>query len=94
MLEAMLRGRPVIATSAGGVDRVVTEGQTGLLVPPRDSAAMAARINELLDEPLRARALGQAARTMVVAEFPVDRMVEQTANLYREVLGAVPLAAT
>lgn len=94
MLEAMLRGRPVIATSAGGVDRVVADGHTGLLVPPRDAAALAARINELLDDPLRARAIGQAARSMVTAEFPVDRMVEQTANLYRDVLGAVPIAAS
>jgi glycosyltransferase involved in cell wall biosynthesis len=94
MLEAMLRGRPVIATSAGGVYSVVADERTGLLVPPRDSAALAARINELLDDPLRARAIGQAAREKVRAEFPVDRMIEQTANLYRDVLGAVPIAAT
>ncbi|MFO1093076.1 MAG: glycosyltransferase family 4 protein [Planctomycetaceae bacterium] len=93
MLEAMLRGRPVIATSGGGVDRVVTDGRTGLFVPPRDSAALAARINELLDDPLRARSIGEAARQLVQSEFPVDRMIEQTAALYREVLGAVPLAA-
>lgn len=93
MLEAMLRGRPVIATSAGGVDRVVAEGRTGLLIPPRDRGAIAARIIELLDDPLRARAMGQAARAMVEANFPVERMVEQTANLYRDALGAVPLIA-
>lgn len=93
MLEAMLRGRPVIATSAGGVQRVVEDGRTGLFVPPRDSAALAARVGELLNDPLRARAMGQAAREYVLAEFPVDRMVEQTANLYRDVLGAVPVAA-
>jgi glycosyltransferase involved in cell wall biosynthesis len=93
MLEAMLRGRPVIATSAGGVDRVVADGQTGLLIPPRDSSAIAARVVELLDDPLRARAMGEAARVMVRAKFPVERMVEQTANLYRDVLGAVPLGS-
>ena len=94
MLEAMLRGRPVIATNAGGVYSVVEEGRTGLLIPPRDSAQLADRINELLDDPLRARAIGHAAREMVRDEFPVDRMVEQTASLYREVLGAVPIAST
>lgn len=93
MLEAMLRGRPVIATSAGGVQDVVSDGRTGLLVPPRDSGALAERVNELLDEPLRARAMGKAAHEYVEAEFPVARMVEQTANLYQEVLGAVPVAA-
>jgi glycosyltransferase involved in cell wall biosynthesis len=89
----MLRGRPVIATSAGGVQQVVVDGRTGLFVPPRDSGALATRIIELLDDPLRARAMGQAGRTYVLEEFPVDRMVEQTANLYRDVLGAVPVAA-
>lgn len=90
MLEAMVRGRPVIATSAGGVYTVVTEGKTGLLVPPRNSSALATRIIELLDDPLRARNIGQAARDMVCAGFPVARMVEQTASLYREVIGASP----
>ena len=93
MLEAMLRGRPVIATSAGGVQQVVSDGRTGLFVPPRDSAAMATRINELLADPLRARAIGQSARKYVLEEFPADRMVQQTANLYRDVLEAVPIAA-
>jgi glycosyltransferase involved in cell wall biosynthesis len=85
MLEAMLRGRPVIATSAGGVYSVVTDGRTGLLVPPRDSEALARRIVELLDDPLRARQIGRAARDMVCREFPVERMVERTARLYREI---------
>lgn len=86
MLEAMVRGRPVIATSAGGVYSVVTDGETGLLVPPRDSAALADRIHRLIADPLRARAIGRAARAAVQQQFPVERMVEQTATLYRDVL--------
>jgi glycosyltransferase involved in cell wall biosynthesis len=85
MLEAMLRGRPVIATSAGGVYSVVTDGRTGLLVPPRDSEALARRIVEMLDDPLRARQIGRAARDMVCRDFPVERMVERTAQLYRAI---------
>jgi len=88
MLEAMVRGRPVIATRAGGVHRTVEDGVTGLLVPPRDSDALARSIVELLRDPLRARMMARAARDMVRAEFPVDRMVEQTANLYRAVARA------
>jgi glycosyltransferase involved in cell wall biosynthesis len=84
MLEAMVRGRPVIATGAGGVYSAVADDQTGLLVPPRDSAALAARINELLRDPLRARRIGRAGRETVIANFPVQRMVEQTARLYRQ----------
>lgn len=90
MLEAMVRGRPVIATSAGGVYSVVADHQTGLLVPPRDSAALAERINQLLGDPLMARRIGRAAREMVVSSFPVARMVEQTARLYRDVLQPAP----
>jgi glycosyltransferase involved in cell wall biosynthesis len=85
MLEAMARGRPVIATSAGGVYSVVTDGRTGLLVPPRDSVALTRRIVDLLDDPQRARQIGRAARDMVRREFPISRMVEQTAWLYRTV---------
>ncbi len=88
MLEAMVRGRPVIATRAGGVYSVVSDGHTGLLVPPRDSAALAQRVLELLDDPLRARHIGDAARDMVRHNFDVDKMVERTADLYREVAGS------
>jgi glycosyltransferase involved in cell wall biosynthesis len=86
MLEAMVRGRPVIATGAGGVYSVVTDRETGLLVPPMDSQMLADRILELLADPLRARSIGHAARQMVQQQFTVEHMVEQTATVYREVL--------
>ena len=86
MLEAMALGRPVIATKVGGVDCAVHDNETGLLVPPSNSQALAERIAELLDNPARARAIGHAARENVEREFSVERMVEQTAALYREVL--------
>ena len=54
-------------------------------------AALAERIVELLDNPDQARAIGQTARETVECEFNVDRMVKQTANLYREVLDPRPL---
>jgi glycosyltransferase involved in cell wall biosynthesis len=87
MLEAMVLGRPVIATRVGGVYRVIRDGETGLLVPPSDSAKLAERIMELLDDPERARRIGLAARAEVQQEFRVDQMVALTAQVYREVLG-------
>ncbi|MEW4530485.1 glycosyltransferase family 4 protein [Maioricimonas sp. JC845] len=90
MLQAMARGKPVIATRAGGVYSVVSEGETGLLVPPSDSEALARRINELLSDPLLARRIATAARNMVQERFPVTAMVEKTAEVYREILGADP----
>lgn len=87
MLEAMALGRPVIATRVGGVYRVIRDNETGLLVPPSDSARLAERILELLDDPLRARNIGCAAKAEVRTEFGVDRMAADIAALYREVLG-------
>lgn len=88
MLEAMSLGRPVIATRVGGVFRVIRDGDTGLLVPPSDSARLAERIIELLDDPERARRIGAAARVEVVQDFPVSQMVRQTAEVYRSALSA------
>ncbi|MCA9054925.1 MAG: glycosyltransferase family 4 protein [Planctomycetaceae bacterium] len=91
MLEAMARGRPVIASKVGGAYGVVTHDETGLLVPPSDSDALSNAIIKLLLNPQRAQEIGRAARERVLTDFPVSRMVEQTAALYRDVLaeGAV-----
>jgi len=86
MLEAMARARPVIASKVGGVYGVVSDGETGLLAPPSDAAALAARIVELLRDPERARRIGAAARRHVEAEYPVSRMTSATAAVYRELL--------
>ncbi len=94
MLEAMALGRPVIATRVGGVYRVIRDDETGLLVPPSDSAKLAERILELLNDPARARRIGDAARIEVQHEFRVDQMVQKTADVYREVLGITLPAPT
>jgi glycosyltransferase involved in cell wall biosynthesis len=93
MLEAMALGRPVIATGVGGIYSVVRNNETGLVVPPSDSGALAERILELLHDPVRARAIGEAGRRLVRDEFGVERMVAQTAELYREVLASEPNAS-
>lgn len=95
MLEAMALGRPVIATKVGGVFQVVHDGKTGLLVPPSNSAQLADRMLELLDDPLKARRLGQAAHEVVESQFNLERMVSQTADVYREMLEQrAPVAMT
>ena len=86
MLEAMALGKPVIATRVGGVDTIVHDNQTGLTVPPADSSRLAERMLELLGDPVRARALGEAGRQTVRAQFGVEKMVARTAELYRRVL--------
>jgi glycosyltransferase involved in cell wall biosynthesis len=86
MLEAMARGKPVIATRVGGIFQVVRDEVTGLLVPPSDSEALANRMLGLLNDPIKARAMGRAARTQVQRDFSVESMVSKTTALYREVL--------
>ena len=88
MLEAMARGRPVIATRAGGVDSVVKEGETGLLVEPSDIDDLAGRMLELLSNPAKAQEIGRRGRDVVSEHFRVDTMVQMTAELYRKVVTA------
>jgi len=89
MLEAMAMGRPVIATRVGGVYCAVRDNETGLLVPPSNSQALADRIIELLDDRDKAKAVGRAARELVEHDFAVEGMVDQTAAVYHEVLNRV-----
>lgn len=87
MLEAMSLGRPVIATGVGGVTSIVRDDGTGLVVPAADSNALAERILELLKDPIRARAIGSAARQQVIESFDARQMVELTADEYRSAIG-------
>lgn len=86
VLEAMACGVPQVVTDVGGTSEAVTE-DTGLLVPPRDPANMAAAIVELLSDPNRRSAMSKASKTRHAGLFEVDRMVSQTAALYGRVLG-------
>jgi glycosyltransferase involved in cell wall biosynthesis len=85
LLDAMACGKPVVATTAGGMPEVVADGETGILVPPRDDAALAAAIIRLLkDAPLR-HAMGAAGARRVQEHFSSERMVQDTLDLYRRV---------
>ena len=89
-LEAMACGTAVVASRVGGIPEVVADGETGLLVPPDDPAALAEAVNALLEDPGRAAAMGQAGRTRAVAEFSWPAVAAQTAALYAELVGPVP----
>jgi glycosyltransferase involved in cell wall biosynthesis len=86
LIEAMAAGRPVVATAVGGVPEVVQDGVSGLLVPPRDPAALAAAIAGLLAEPARAAALGRAARAAVYPRYSSQRLVRDIEALYARLL--------
>lgn len=85
LLDAMACGKPVVATTAGGIPEVVVDGETGFLVPPRDDEAMAGAIVRLLkDAGLRER-MGNAGLARVRERFSADRMVQDTLRIYQRV---------
>jgi glycosyltransferase involved in cell wall biosynthesis len=84
--EAMAHGRPVVATSVGGLADAVEDGVTGLLVPPRDPVALRAAVERLLaDGELRSR-LGAAARKAASERFSWDAATGETIRAYRDAL--------
>ena len=87
LLEAMAAGLPCVTTELGtGTSYIVQDGLTGLVVPPRDPAALAAALQRLLDDPPLRRQMGQAGRARLLAEFTVARMVERVMAVYAECL--------
>ena len=88
LLEAMVCGRPSVATRVGGTPEVIEDGQNGFLVDNQDDATMAARILALLDDPELARAMGATARGVVEERFSAQRMAAEMAARYDGLLEA------
>jgi L-malate glycosyltransferase len=86
LLEAMACGLPVVATRAGGVVDIVEDQRNGLLVPPRDPAALADPIASLANDVTRRASLGSAARLRVRENFSMNAMTAKTICLYRACL--------
>jgi glycosyltransferase involved in cell wall biosynthesis len=85
--EALAMETPVVASDAAGNPELVRHEQTGLLVPSRDPAALAAAILRLLDDPAWARSLGRAGRAWVQERFSIDVKVARLEALYRRLAG-------
>jgi starch synthase len=83
-LEAMACGSAVVASAVGGIPEVVADGETGLLVPVGDEAALAAAINALIRDPVRAAEFGARGRQRAVSDFSWDRIAAQTTELYAQ----------
>ncbi|HEX5535457.1 MAG TPA: glycosyltransferase [Actinomycetales bacterium] len=92
-LEAMACGRPLVGSAVGGLLDSVMDGETGVLVPPRDPQATAEAINALLADPGRRRRIGRAARARAVRSYEWSRVAEATAQAYDTVAAATRVTA-
>jgi len=87
LLEAAACARPIVATDVGGNREVVLHGKTGLLVPPQQPEALAQAMQHLMAlSPAEREAMGQAGREHVLANFDLERIVDQWETLYLELL--------
>jgi glycosyltransferase involved in cell wall biosynthesis len=86
IIEALAAGRPVVATKVGGVPDVVDEGETGLLVRPGDTHALAERLEILARDPERRALMGETGRERMLSRYAVERLVSDVDALYRELL--------
>ena len=82
LVEAMALGRSVVTTGVGGIPEVVEDGVSARVVPPRDPAALAAAMLELLGDDVLARQLGAQAQRVAAERFSAARMVRRTQELY------------
>jgi glycosyltransferase involved in cell wall biosynthesis len=86
LIEAMALGRPAVVTRVGGTPEVVSDGAHGLLVPPRDPAALAAGLLRLLGDPGLRASMGAAARSRAL-DFDIRKAVRRMEQVYADLLG-------
>jgi len=82
IIEAMAMEKPTVASNIGGIPEAVLDGETGLLVRPGDSEALAKAIIELIDDPGRAKAMGKKGRDRFAQKFTGKRMLSSIEDLY------------
>jgi len=87
IIEGMAMEKPTVATDIGGIPEVVQDGETGLLVRPGDSAALAKAIIELIDNPDRAKAMGKKGRNRFAQKFTRKTMLSKIEDLYLGLAG-------
>lgn len=84
ILQAMLCALPIVTTPVGAILEAVGDGETALVVPPRDAAALAAAIGRLLDDSTLAARLGTEARRVASADFSRDTMLDRMETIFRQ----------
>lgn len=91
-LESLAAGTPVVAADTGGLPEIVHHQKSGLVVPPKNSEALADAIIELAGDPQRREAMGQYGKQFVFQQFDPSRLTDQVVDIYRAVAGHQPMA--
>jgi glycosyltransferase involved in cell wall biosynthesis len=86
LLQALAMARPVVGTTVGGIPEVIVEGETGLLVPPKDSRRLAQAMGQLMADPDFGRELGRRGRQLVVERFTLEQMAAEIETVYQVLL--------
>jgi glycosyltransferase involved in cell wall biosynthesis len=94
LLDAMACRTPIVATRTGGIPEIVEDGVTGLLVPPRDAPALARAIVGMLTDESRRKTISAAGFARVNERFTVERMVIETAAVYKRLVGGTRRSAS
>jgi glycosyltransferase involved in cell wall biosynthesis len=92
VLEAMSLARPIVASHVGGIGEAIVDGESGLLTPPHDAAALAQALIEVLDDRDTATRMGESA-LLRLAQFTREAMIARVAATYGEVVRGVPTGA-
>jgi glycosyltransferase involved in cell wall biosynthesis len=92
LIEAAACGRPIVTTDAPGCREIVRHSENGLLVPVRNSQALAEALRTLIEDPALRMRMGSRGREIVVQEFSLAQVVGETLRVYRDLLAAVPNA--
>ena len=88
LMEAMAGAKAVVGSAVGGIKNLIQDGQTGLLVGPRDIEGLSCAILELLNDPAAAAIMGNNARIFINQNFSLEKMLNQTQEVYRKCLNA------
>ena len=86
LIEAGAAGKASVATNVGGIPEIVMDGESGILIKPRDPDGLAQAIKQILSDPDKMAAMGQRARQHIEAHFSLQGQADNLVNLYEEVL--------
>ena len=86
VLEAMLMGRPIIASNQGGPAEALDDGQTGILCRPGDAEVLAKKILELADKPDRRKEIGKAAKKVAWERYAIENHAHRIEKVYDKLL--------